>query len=70
MILVVADTGPLCYRLDDPLTPLVDATPLGLDKFFDVTQGGSYLATLGFMTQSRWDWRNSETPIVFRPPKP
>jgi hypothetical protein len=34
-----------------------DATPLGLGEIIGrVTQGSSCLATLGFGTQSRWDW--------------
>ena len=33
------------------------ATPLGLGKFIPrVTQGSSCLATLGWRTQSLWDW--------------
>ena len=36
-----------------------DATPLGLGIFSAVTQGSSFLATLGYVTQSRWDCGNS-----------
>src|SRR6266404_1937171 len=32
-----------------------DATPLGLRTFSAVTQGSSFLATLGFKPESRWD---------------
>ena len=31
------------------------ATPLGLVAFGDVSQGSSFLATLGFEPESRWD---------------
>ena len=34
------------------------ATPLGLKIFTAVTQGSSFLATLGWKTQSLWDWGN------------
>ncbi len=37
------------------------ATPLGLKNFTATTQGSSFLATLGWMTQSRWDCRNQKT---------
>src|SRR5438093_13759215 len=34
-----------------------DATPLGLKTTVGrLTQGSSFLASLGFVTQSRWDW--------------
>ena len=35
------------------------ATPLGLGIFGATTQGGSFLATLGWMTQSLWDRKYS-----------
>ena len=31
------------------------ATPLGCDFLLTITQGGSFLATLGFESESRWD---------------
>ena len=34
-------------------------TPSGLSLDDFQTQGNSFLATLGWMTQSRWDWRNN-----------
>ena len=36
------------------------ATPLGLKTFRFVTQGSSFLATLGWRTQSRWDCKNAD----------
>ena len=33
------------------------ATPLGLKTFTATTQGSSFLATLGWVTQSLWDCR-------------
>ena len=36
-------------------------TPLGLKTFTTSTQGSSCLATLGWMTQSRWDCRSQKT---------
>ena len=33
------------------------ATPLGLENFSSPTQGSSCLATLGWRTQSLWDWK-------------
>jgi hypothetical protein len=36
------------------------ATPLGLRTFTATTQGSSFLATLGWMTQSRWDCRSQD----------
>ena len=39
------------------------ATPLGLRTFTATTQGSSFLATLGWMTQSRWDCRGQ---TIFR----
>jgi hypothetical protein len=38
-----------------------DTTPLGLKRFPLITQGRSFLATLGWMTQSRWDCRSART---------
>ena len=34
----------------------VAATPLGLKTLLEQTQGSSYVATLGYVTQSLWDW--------------
>jgi hypothetical protein len=36
-----------------------DATPLGLKRTPTTTQGSSFLATLGWKTQSLWDCRNA-----------
>jgi hypothetical protein len=30
--------------------------PVGVDDPLHTSQGSSFLATLGWMTQSRWDW--------------
>ena len=38
-----------------------DATPLGLKTVATATQGSSFLATLGWWTQSRWDCRALRT---------
>src|ERR1017187_9749003 len=35
-----------------------DATPLGLKSSMTTTQGSSFLATLGYVTQSLWDCRD------------
>src|SRR5678815_2669170 len=43
------------------------ATPLGLWFCAPLTQGSSFLATLGFETQSRWDWQTFK--IGFAPGK-
>jgi hypothetical protein len=40
-----------------------DTTPLGLKTFTHSTQGSSYLATLGFEPESRWD-----SPMELQPP--
>ena len=39
-------------------TPDGGTTPLGLILTTSVTQGSSFLATLGWRTQSRWDWES------------
>src|SRR5215211_8682510 len=39
-----------------------DATPLGLIVFGPITQGSSFLATLGFETKSLWDLEMSKLP--------
>ncbi len=39
------------------------ATPLGLRTFTATTQGSSFLATLGWLTHSRWDCRGQ---MIFR----
>ena len=41
-----------------------DATPLGLKNHPAVTQGSSFLATLGWRTQPRWGCRELADPIV------
>ncbi len=33
--------------------------PFRVDDLFDITQGSSFLATLGYTSESRWDSRNS-----------
>ena len=41
-----------------------DATPLGLESLPAATQGSSFLATLGWQTQSLWDWRTAGVSVV------
>jgi hypothetical protein len=41
----------ITHRVDDP----IDTTPLGLIASDGLTQGSSFLATLGFVAESRWD---------------
>jgi len=45
------------------------ATPLGLCRYRSTTQGSSWLATLGWMTQSPWDWKQDRRFIqkIFKP---
>ena len=43
-----------------PRTWTRDATPLGLKTLPSATQGSSCLATLGWRTQSLWDWKTAE----------
>ena len=45
------------------------ATPLGLKPIAPTTQGSSFLATLGWRPQSRWDWRSQRSnrlPVTVR----
>jgi len=37
-------------------------TPSGLKSVRQPTQGSSFLATLGWLTQSRWDCKTTELP--------
>jgi len=43
--------------------PTDDTTPLGLRPILSLTQGSSCLATLGWRTQSLWDW--CQTRVLF-----
>jgi hypothetical protein len=40
-----------------------DTTPLGLKIFARPTQGSSFLATLGWQTQSRWDCHRADVAV-------
>src|SRR6266567_3906835 len=42
-------------------SPPTDTTPLGLARPEAMTQGSSFLATLGFVAESLWDSRNSSS---------
>jgi hypothetical protein len=44
-----------------PIVRQPASTPLGLPTFPSHTQGSSFLATLGWMTQSLWDWAETLT---------